>query len=137
MSDACQRFFVQESCLYECEPSAGLFRKYPNNSDPEKLWQMFQMPIKKSYCDAWYDACLNDYFCGQGSFFECEAFYWETIKMEETKASNENQALIVGFSIAAVMAIIGIVFTAVLIGSERKGAPLFAPPEQKPEGVST
>ena len=27
-------------------------------------WEMYQMPIKASYCDAWYDACYEDSFCG-------------------------------------------------------------------------
>ncbi|KAI8498359.1 hypothetical protein Bbelb_235610 [Branchiostoma belcheri] len=38
LTPACERFFVQEACFYECEPNAGLFRKYPdsdyNASDP-------------------------------------------------------------------------------------------------------
>jgi hypothetical protein len=29
------------------------------------------MPIKASYCDAFYEACKNDLFCGHGNFFEC------------------------------------------------------------------
>jgi hypothetical protein len=29
------------------------------------------MPIKASYCNAFYDACKDDSFCGHGNFFEC------------------------------------------------------------------
>jgi hypothetical protein len=29
------------------------------------------MPIKASYCNAFYDACKDDLFCGYGNFFEC------------------------------------------------------------------
>ena len=29
LSPQCERFFVQEACFYECEPAAGLFRRYP------------------------------------------------------------------------------------------------------------
>lgn len=138
MSDACQRFFVQEACLYECDPNAGLFRKYTDPNDPDyNEWQMLGMPIKKSYCDSWFDACRNDYFCGQGNFFECEAFYWENLKEEELKEENEKTGLIIGLSIAAAAAFVGIVFSTCLIRKERKGAPMFAPPEEKPEGVST
>lgn len=28
LTDACERFFVQEACLYECEPAAGHYRMY-------------------------------------------------------------------------------------------------------------
>jgi folate receptor len=151
MSDACQRFFVQEACLYECDPNAGLFRKYNDTSDPDyNEWQMFQMPIRKSYCDAWYDACRNDYFCGKGSFFECEAFYWEDLLQNQTttdannkssssqESANNQSLLILGLSIAAVVAVLGIVFSIVLITRERNGVPMFAPLEQQiDQGVST
>jgi hypothetical protein len=97
------------------------------------------MPIKKSYCNAWYDACKNDYFCGKGSFFGCEAYYWES----QAKAgsggggSKENQGLIIGLSVTGALAIIAIGVTFFLIRKEKKGTPVFAPPEQAPEGVST
>ena len=34
---------------------------------------MSKMPIKKSFCDSWYQACYNDLFCGAGGgdFFSC------------------------------------------------------------------
>jgi len=57
MSQACERFFVMEACLYECEPSAGLFRKWNDSQKdhPEfNEWQLHKMPIKKSFCDSWY-----------------------------------------------------------------------------------
>lgn len=96
MSQACERFFVMEACFYECEPNAGLFRKHkdsavdpdpfggsqPLHDDPEcvttNAWQMHQMPIKASFCDAWYNACKEDYFCGanDGDYFQC-AKQWE------------------------------------------------------------
>eukprot|EP00961_Rhodomonas_salina_P207030 2794709-Rhodomonas_salina.2 len=59
LSRACEAFFVQEACFYECEPTAGLYRKYqkhefdPNNPDHNE-WQMYGMPIKASYWDAWF-----------------------------------------------------------------------------------
>ena len=31
LSPACERFFVMEACFYECEPAAGLFRRYPTS----------------------------------------------------------------------------------------------------------
>jgi folate receptor len=124
MSDACQRFFVQEACMYECSPHAGQYRRYTdaehaafaafkavegNPGDPygaysaddpvyqgtfehegevfqksvffgngvygPNQWQMFKMPIKASYCDAFLTACSEDYFCGSGDFWACSADY--------------------------------------------------------------
>jgi len=84
MSSQCSRFFVQEACLYECDISAGLYRKCSDaqvaaaDSDStdvcyKNTWQMYKMPIKASYCDAWYASCYRDKFCAStdGNFFEC------------------------------------------------------------------
>ena len=37
------------------------------------------MPIKASYCDAWYTACIDDKFCASdgGDFFSCAKEYVE------------------------------------------------------------
>jgi folate receptor len=121
MSSACQRFFVQEACMYECDPHSGAYRRYTDAQadaytafqaidgnpgdyaglpadDPlyagtfehdgvtynkiifrgngvygPNKWQMYQMPIKASYCDAFLTACASDYFCGEGDFWACSA----------------------------------------------------------------
>lgn len=149
MSDACQRFFVQEACLYECEPAAGLYRKFDDSQSNEEgynEWQMHKMPIKKSYCNAWYDACKNDYFCGQGSYFGCEAFYQE--KEEKAKeeaifaaarAGNEKSSvgLVIGLSIAGALAMAGVIFSLFLIGKEKDGKPVFAPFEPSQDAISS
>lgn len=82
LSQECERFFVQEACFYECEPNAGLYRKWHpsihNSSNPDhNEWQMFKMPIKASYCDAWFTACRKDKFCASagGSYRSCAAEY--------------------------------------------------------------
>ncbi|CAJ1956809.1 unnamed protein product [Cylindrotheca closterium] len=147
MSQACERFFVQEACLYECEPSAGLYRKFKEDQfdDPDyNEWQLFKMPIKKSYCNAWYDACKNDYFCGKGSFFECSAFYWEDQKAKEEAAAaaaaaayeeeGPSSGVVIGLSVAGALAVAGILASVVLISREKSGNPMFAPAET---GVST
>lgn len=36
LSQACERFFVQEACFYECEPSAGLYRKCVKYPGPQR-----------------------------------------------------------------------------------------------------
>jgi len=98
LSPECERFFVQEACFYECDPNAGLFRKWNSanydakcdkyaesfdeafakaNDCDHNTWQMHRMPIKASYCDAMFDACRNDRFCASngGSYFSCAAIY--------------------------------------------------------------
>eukprot|EP00729_Bicosta_minor_P003432 gene3432-3063_t len=108
LSPQCERYFVEEACFYECEPAAGHYRRYPATPSatvvdehvrPEfesqcdsysenynatadcshNSWELFQMPIKASYCDAWYEACADDFFCASegGDFFSCAAEYEE------------------------------------------------------------
>mmetsp|Transcript_18931 Transcript_18931/g.35175 ORF Transcript_18931/g.35175 Transcript_18931/m.35175 type:complete len:330 (+) Transcript_18931:166-1155(+) len=98
LSPECERFFVQEACFYECDPNAGLFRKWnatkydgrcdkyaeeydeafakASNCD-HNTWQMHKMPIKASYCNAWLTACAKDHFCSAdgGDYFSCAARY--------------------------------------------------------------
>ncbi|KAK3289280.1 hypothetical protein CYMTET_3282 [Cymbomonas tetramitiformis] len=69
LSEACQQYFAAEACFYECDVNAGKWRKY-RDCDGDNQWQMEGMPIKASYCDAWYEACKTDNFCGSGSYFE-------------------------------------------------------------------
>jgi len=88
LSRKCEKYFVQEACFYECEPAAGLYRKHMNQTThPEwakhehvidgepNEWQMYKMPIKKTFSDAWYEACKDDYFCAGGGFFDCAKAY--------------------------------------------------------------
>jgi len=93
LSPECERFFVQEACFYECDPNAGLWRKYhPSiynaSNKNHNEWQMHKMPIKASYCDAWFTACRNDKFCasGGGSYFSCAAEYKKVDKFVEVQA---------------------------------------------------
>lgn len=30
-------------------------------------WEIYRMPIQAQYCDAWYEACKNDYYCYEAS----------------------------------------------------------------------
>lgn len=133
MSQACERFFVMEACFYECEPNAGLYRKF-NDSQTDhpdfNEWQMHKMPIKKSFCDSWYTACYNDYFCGKGNFWECSAQYKTNLKLEQIAAAaedDENKALTIGLSVTGAIAAIGIIGAGCLVWRERKGQPIFTP----------
>jgi len=86
LSAECERYFIEEACFYECEPAVHLFQKYPSGAllhdrdghevhDPadeeHNKWEIHRMPIKASYCNAFYEACKNDFFCGPGDFFQC------------------------------------------------------------------
>lgn len=126
LSEACERFFVMEACLYECEPSAGLFRKYDKNSSHPDAndWQIHQMPIKKSFCNAWYTACANDYFCGTGDFFACAAIY----KAKDSSNSDDSvdTGLVFGLAVAGLIAVLGIIIISFLISREKQGKPMFA-----------
>ena len=142
MSNACEQFFIQEACFYECSPHAGSYRRYDDKTvaafaafmaetgtgegpcytgvydkddamyqgtfehdgatyqksvfygdgcyGPNR-WQMYKMPIKASYCDAFYTACMDDHFCAAagesgGSFFGCAADYREGVAAAEAEA---------------------------------------------------
>ncbi|XP_078699849.1 uncharacterized protein LOC144926717 [Branchiostoma floridae x Branchiostoma belcheri] len=132
LTPACERFFVQEACFYECEPNAGLFRKYPdsdyNSSDPShNRWQMSGMPIWSDFCDAWHRACHNDKFCAHddGNFFSCAAKY------QETATTGPTEGLTVGivFGCLIIVALIGVL--GFLVYRERTGQPMFKPLEQQ------
>jgi len=94
ITPACERYFVMEACLYECDPNAGIYRKHKDSSkdanpfgdaahplhdggDDTNGWELHGMPIKASFADSWYDACKNDYFCAadDGNFFSCAKAY--------------------------------------------------------------
>jgi folate receptor len=69
-------------------------------------WEIHQMPIKASYCDAFYNACKNDLFCGHGNFFECarvdpEAEANSKITAENRRKYLEKEALLRKTTISA------------------------------------
>eukprot|EP00811_Abedinium_folium_P007832 NODE_17227_length_954_cov_14.944377.p2 GENE.NODE_17227_length_954_cov_14.944377~~NODE_17227_length_954_cov_14.944377.p2 ORF type:complete len:188 (+),score=1.88 NODE_17227_length_954_cov_14.944377:121-684(+) len=99
LQPACEQFFVHEACFYECDPHVGLYRIFPEwMYDPRcdkksevynatfamevnckhNSWEISRMPIKASYCDAWFEACKDDHFCASdgGNYFSC-ATHWK------------------------------------------------------------
>eukprot|EP00614_Pseudopedinella_elastica_P004653 CAMPEP_0172613494 /NCGR_PEP_ID=MMETSP1068-20121228/43737_1 /TAXON_ID=35684 /ORGANISM="Pseudopedinella elastica, Strain CCMP716" /LENGTH=295 /DNA_ID=CAMNT_0013417965 /DNA_START=168 /DNA_END=1055 /DNA_ORIENTATION=+ len=136
MSQACERFFVQEACLYECDVNAGLYRKCTDAqaADPtneacyENKWEMYKMPIKASYCDAWYDACYEDYFCGgeDGNFFSCAEYYSGQDKNNDDGGDLPGWGLIL-IIVLAVLLFLGCGFLGYTVQQERKGEPVFMP----------
>jgi folate receptor len=160
LSPECERFFVQEACFYECDPNAGLYRKWhPSVYDPSNTahneWQMFKMPIKASYCDAWFTACRKDKFCASagGSYFSCAAEYKQvdaiqlaadlklaqekqkqaelaTAEAEKAKLEAESDgvstvAIVIGFSVAGVFILALLLCGSILIMREKAGKPVF------------
>jgi len=66
LSDKCEKYFIEEGCFYECDKNMGKWRKHSDCKDDKNEdngWQIEAMPVKASYCNAWYDACKDDMFC--------------------------------------------------------------------------
>jgi hypothetical protein len=173
ISQECERFFVQEACFYECDANAGLYRKYDasiydpkcdayaadydesfakaNNCD-HNTWQVHNMPIKASYCDAWFTACSKDKFCAHdgGDYFSCAAVYKQvdeaalekeldeskkeidSLKEENIKLmaeSDESDGLsvgaMVGIIVPSVVALVGCGLACLLVQREKAGKPMF------------
>jgi folate receptor len=146
ISPECERFFVQEACFYECDPNAGLYRAfhpsiYNKSNESHNEWQVLGMPIKKSYCDAWFTACRNDKFCASdgGSFFSCAAEYEKVDELAELQAelaAAEERArgkdsdgvdteVIIGFICAGVLIFALLMCGGCLIMKEKAGKPVF------------
>jgi len=148
LSPECERFFVQEACFYECDPNAGLYRKwhpsvYDKNNEDHNEWQMANMPIKATYCDAWFTACKKDKFCasGGGSYFSCAAEYKKVdelavlqaelklAKEQATTNADEDDELgtgpIVGFVAGGTLILALLLCGCFLIMKERAGKPVF------------
>lgn len=75
LSSKCEKFFIEENCLYECDKNVGKWRKHEDCTETtsgDNGWQIENMPIKSSYCDSWYEACKEESICAgpTRSFFE-------------------------------------------------------------------
>ena len=174
LSQACERFFVMEACFYECEVNTGLYRKYTDaqhtacsaegvadgayiesmnytcqpgawGGNDENRWQLYKMPIRRSFADAWYRACANDLFCGTGDYFACAGDYHAQIEAEAAaqeaargKVPDYGIALI---AVAAVILVCLVVCLCVLAGREKAGKPVFqpmsSPPAAQPAAAAT
>jgi folate receptor len=121
----------KEACFYECEPNAGLFRMYNESEkgNPDfNTWQLEKMPIKKSYCDAWYTACYEDFFCGKGDFWECDAHYWSkqaALEEELLKTSSGSDGVNLPLVVAGTLAGVLLIAALFLVYREKKGKPVF------------
>eukprot|EP00730_Choanoeca_flexa_P018567 TRINITY_DN9033_c0_g1_i4.p1 TRINITY_DN9033_c0_g1~~TRINITY_DN9033_c0_g1_i4.p1 ORF type:complete len:306 (+),score=36.32 TRINITY_DN9033_c0_g1_i4:154-1071(+) len=149
LTPACERFFVQEACFYECEPSAGFFRRFPKpvfdpSNETHNAWELYQMPIRADYCNAWFDACRHDRFCASdgGNYFSCARIYRDNqtigngTGIEQSSDDDLSSGVIVGIVVAVVAAVGLLGFSLFLIYRERKGTSVFAPLEQQDTAVS-
>lgn len=136
LSQACERFFVQEACFYECDVNAGHFRRYPpgvyNESDPtHNTWELYKLPIRGDYCDAWFEACREDLFCASagGDFFSCAREYVDQSKNRPSTGSSSklSSGAIAGITIASIIGAALLAFVIVLVRRERQGRAVFAP----------
>lgn len=151
LSQACERFFVQEACMYECDVNLANYRRctddeaaagavldagLPTETDcTDNYWQIWEMPIKASYCDAWYDACYEDYFCGAGSYFSCAADLSpsdspEVVEVEVSKKKTKKElpaSMIILIVVLGVLFVLISVLVCFMYSSERKGKPVFKP----------
>jgi len=143
MSDECKNFFMMEACFYECDPNAGLFRMFSDaqvQADLDKngsltwtnTWQMYGMPIRKGFCDNWFAACYNDYFCadGGGDFFSCANNYIAPPTETELELASEQKWNAFLISITVIFGTVGILSIsaiAYLIYREKAGRSVFSP----------
>lgn len=154
MSQACERFFVQEGCMYECEVNTADFRRCTDDDAEQgrildeglatetdcagNKWQIWKMPIKASYCDSWYDACRNDYFCGAGDYFECSNIP-EVTESAGSKKKTTNEIPIPVVALVFILIFISIFLCCAagcLISKEKKGQPMFSPLKQNDEELT-
>ena len=97
------------------------------------------MPIRADYCDAWYQACYNDYFCATdgGSYTSCAREYKaiDTIvvtEIIEKEADESVDVVLIIIIIVIVLIVVGLfAFICYVRNREQKGNPYFAPIEQQ------
>ena len=77
ISSECKKYFIEESCFYECDRNVGKWRKHVDCDDAgeDNGWEISGMPVKASYWDAWYEACKDDYFAwGDGGYWDLPTY---------------------------------------------------------------
>eukprot|EP00656_Telonema_subtile_P037281 TRINITY_DN4146_c0_g1_i1.p1 TRINITY_DN4146_c0_g1~~TRINITY_DN4146_c0_g1_i1.p1 ORF type:complete len:338 (+),score=65.83 TRINITY_DN4146_c0_g1_i1:115-1128(+) len=138
LSPACERFFVQEACFYECSPHIGLYRKWGGHAcnetaggcsntynatcDPyspthiagacpaeHNTWEVHKMPIRQGYCDAWMTACAKDLFCAQGGGNFFECARYSPTEAPTARPSPETSNELSDDQIALIAVLVGAV----------------------------
>jgi hypothetical protein len=72
VSSTCQKFFIEESCFYECDKNMGKWRKHNVSNPIDNGWQIEKMPVSAKYMDRWWEACKEEQICAgpTKSYFE-------------------------------------------------------------------
>ncbi|GLG95778.1 Folate receptor beta [Gryllus bimaculatus] len=63
MSESCRRHFMQDECFYECSPNIGPW--VVKVSMKIRNERFFEVPLCASDCNAWFDACKDDFTCSE------------------------------------------------------------------------
>eukprot|EP00808_Paulinella_micropora_P014738 g28742.t1 len=132
LSQACERYFIAEACLYECDPNIGIYARYMQNTSENaawrnssdfNYWEIWKMPIRGDFCDAWWRACADDLFCSTdgGNFFECAKVYKTADEYTPTFVHKLEAGAIAGIT-CAVAFFLCIIFMFI---RERQGVPVF------------
>lgn len=80
LSAQCKKFLERDTCLYECSPNMGPWIVTVQNSKTRRQ-KFSNVPLCASDCDAWFEACKDDYTCSDN---------WGNIKSWNwTKTGNE------------------------------------------------
>lgn len=143
ISESCKAYFMAEACFYECDPNAGLYRRYSDEEVAADIaangeetntntWEMYKMPMKASFCNDWYAACYDDYFCSvdNGNFFSCAEVYVAPQTATEIKYEDEKDW---NTSLTIIVVVVGFVCVAVcaalfyIVHQEKSGHPVFTP----------
>lgn len=95
-------------------------------------WQLYNAPIKASFCDDWYTACADDYFCATdgGSYFSCAAAYEEcdnsVLNQESGSTDGVDTRVVVAVVVPAVLvALLAVGAVFFMCTREKQGRPVF------------
>ena len=105
-----------------------------DESDPcfGNTWELAGMPIKASYCNAWYTACFQDKFCGgaDGNFFSCAELFSPSEQDDDDDNTLPSWAILL-IVVLALLFLAGACLFGHTIRREIKGDPLFKPLTQQ------
>jgi len=133
----------------ECDDYTAVYNASKNcTGRGSNTWELYQAPIRASFCDDWYAACANDYFCATagGDYFSCAAHYEacnntlpptplataapNTAQVQTDGDGNEksNNTTVVGVAVGVgALALLAIGSILYMARRERIGKPVFLP----------
>ena len=81
LSSQCKRFLEMDTCFHECSPNMSPWIQVDPNSTTTRRERVVNVPLCASDCDAWFEACKDDYTCS-GNWMDLKSWNW-------TKTGNE------------------------------------------------